>query len=126
MATILLVDDNPLRASLRQSILEGSVSAVVRVSDAAEALCLVESPEFASSLRLVITGHTGSGIPGPDFAAELRARLPHVPVLILSAQGDVEREYAGIGGLYHSKTLSPDELRSAVNRLLGAMTRQSA
>jgi CheY-like chemotaxis protein len=126
MATILLVDDNPLRASLRQSILEGSVPGVVRVSDASEALCLVESPDFASGLRLVITGHTGCGIPGPEFAAELRTRLPRVPVLVLSSSGDVEAEYAGIDGLYHSKTLSPDELRTVVKRLLGEMAKQSA
>ena len=60
METILLVDDNPLRASLRKSILEGSAPDVVRALDASEALCLVESPEFASGLALVITPLIGA------------------------------------------------------------------
>jgi DNA-binding response OmpR family regulator len=126
MATILLVDDQPLRASLRQSFLEKSVPDVVRVTDGGEALCLIESPELASRLRLVITGHAGAGIHGPEFVGELRSRLPEVPVLVLSSVGDVEAEYSGIDGVYHSKTLSPDELRMVVNRMLSGMERQTA
>jgi CheY-like chemotaxis protein len=126
MATILLVDDNPLRASLRQSILERSVQDVVRVSDAAEALCLVELPEVASNLLLVIAGHPMYGIPGPEFVAELRARLPHVPVLVLSSSADASPEYSGIPRVHHTPANSPDELRTVVNRLLSGIERQSA
>ena len=126
MATILLVDNNPLRASLRQSILERSVPDVARVTDASAALCLVESPDFAKSLRLVITGHVGAGIPGPEFVAELRSRMPTVPVLVLSGIGNVEPEYKDIGGVFHSQTLSPDELRATVTRLLREGERQTA
>jgi CheY-like chemotaxis protein len=130
METILLVDDNPLRASLRQSLLEGGSSkamrAVVRALDASEALCMVEVPEFAKRLALVITGHVMSGISGPEFVAEFRSRMPEVPVLVLSAVTDAEKEYQGIGGVYNSQANSPDELRSLVGRLVGAGQKQTA
>jgi CheY-like chemotaxis protein len=118
--TILLVDDNPLRASMRKSLLEGGAPAVVRALDAAEALCMVETPEFAEGLALVITGHVMTGISGPEFVAEFRSRMPHVPVLVLSAVPDAEKEYAGISGVSVSQTTSPEELRTLASRLVGA------
>jgi CheY-like chemotaxis protein len=130
METILLVDDNPLRASLRQSLLEGGnvkpLRAVVRALDASEALCMVEAPEFAQNLGLVITGHKMSGISGPEFVAEFRSRMPQVPVLVLSSAVDAEKEYSGIDGVYNSQSNSPDELRSLVGRLVSANQRQTA
>ena len=53
MATILLVDDDPLQAFVRKSTLEKRFHDVERVADAAEALCLVEQPQFAGGLGLV-------------------------------------------------------------------------
>ena len=126
METILLVDDNPLRAAMRQSLLEGSAPTVVRVLDAAEALCVVESPDFASKLALVITGHVMTGISGPEFVSEFRSRIPDVPVLVMGAVTDFERGYQGIGGVYFSQTKSPDELRALVNRLLSNGQRRTA
>jgi CheY-like chemotaxis protein len=126
METILLVDDNPLRAAMRQSLLEGNAPAVARALDAAEALCMVELPEFAQKLTLVITGHAMTGISGPEFVAEFRSRMPRVPVLVLSTVSDFEKEYLGIGGVYFSQTRSPEELRSLVGRLVGIGHRQTA
>jgi CheY-like chemotaxis protein len=126
MDTILLVDDNPLRAAMRKSILEGNAPAVVRALDASEALCMVESAEFARRLTLVITGHVTTGISGPEFVAELRSRMPQVPVLVLSMVADAEPEYRGIPGVYISRTTFPDELRSLVSRLILTAERQTA
>jgi CheY-like chemotaxis protein len=130
METILLVDDNPLRASMRQSLLEGvsskAIRPVVRALDASEALCMVEAPEFSRRLALVITGHVMSGISGPEFVAEFRSRMPHVPVLVLSPAADAGKYYEGIAGVYNSQANSPDELRSLVGRLVGVGQRQTA
>ena len=126
METILLVDDNPLRAAMRKSLWEGKTPAVVRAIDASEALCMVESPEFAQGLALVITGHVMSGISGPEFVEEFRSRMPQVPVLVLSAVPDAEQEYKGIPQVFVSRTTGGDELRSLVSRLVGVAQRQTA
>jgi len=118
MEAILMVDDNPLRAAMRQSLLEGTALSVVRAHDAAEALCLIQTPEFAQNLSLVITGHTMSAISGPEFVAELRSRMPDVPILVLSSAAQFEAQYQGIAGVYFSQTKSPEELRALVNRLV--------
>lgn len=126
MEAILLVDDNPLRAAMRQSLLEGGGPAVVRALDAGEALCMVESADFAQGLALVITGHVMTGISGPEFVAEFRSRMPEVPVLVLNGGPELEKEYQGIVGVYFSQTKSPDELRALVNRLVNVGQRQTA
>jgi CheY-like chemotaxis protein len=126
METILLVDDNPLRASMRKSLFEGGVPEVVRALDAGEALCLVESREFARNLALVVTGHVMSGISGPEFVAEFRSRMPEVPVLVLSGIPGAEKEYVGIPGVAISESTSPEELRNLVRLLVSTGQQRSA
>jgi len=93
MATILLVDDDPLQAFVRKSALEKHFSDVRRVNNAADAFCLVEQPLFARDLALVISGHHRPGISGPDFVAELRSRMPALPVLVIGNGFDSPADY---------------------------------
>jgi CheY-like chemotaxis protein len=86
--TILLVDDDPLQAFLRKSILDKRFPDVRRVADAVEALCLVEQPFFVKNLALVVSGHHLPGMGGPAFVAELHARMPSLPVLVLGNAGE--------------------------------------
>jgi CheY-like chemotaxis protein len=95
MATILLVDNDPLQALLSKSILERQFHDVQRVGDAAEALCLVEQPSFAGNLGLVVSGLSMPGVGGPEFVAELHARLPKVPVLVLGSASEAAGDHAG-------------------------------
>ena len=129
MGTILLVDDNPLRASMRCSSLEGTAPPVVRVSEAAEALCLIEDPSFANRLVLVLTIHFGaatSSISSVEFVSELRTRMPHLPVLVLGAPQDQETQYQGMAGVYLTQSRAPQELRAIVNHLVSLDQRQYA
>ena len=93
MPTILLVDNDPLQAFLRKSLLERRFRDVQRVGDAAEALCLVEQPYFARNLGLVISGLHMPGIGGPEFVAELHSRLPRVPILVLGSASEAAADY---------------------------------
>jgi CheY-like chemotaxis protein len=95
MATILLVDNDPFQALQRKSILERRFQDVQRVGDASEALCLVEQPQFAGNLKLVISGGHMQGIGGPAFVAEIHTRLPNVPILVLGIDTEAETEYSG-------------------------------
>jgi len=126
METVLLVDDNALRAAIRQSALENALSSVVRVTDGAEALCMIETPEIAATLGLVVTGHPMTGISGPEFVAELRQRMPQTPVLVVSPISGFEKEYEGIEGVRFSIGASAEELGKLATEMLGVAERQTA
>jgi DNA-binding NtrC family response regulator len=119
MMTILLVDDDPLRAFLRKSILERKFGDVERVTDAAEALCLVEQPYFAGRLGLVISGLNMPGIGGPAFVAELHERLPKVPVLVLGSGNEASTDYQGGWVRFLPRPFANEQILSAADELLG-------
>jgi DNA-binding NtrC family response regulator len=119
MATILLVENDPLQAILRKSILERKFHAVERVCDAAEALCLVEQPQFAGQLGLVISGLSVPGIGGPAFVAELHERLPKVPVLVLGGGGGASTDYHGAWVRFLPQPCLDRDMLTAAGELLG-------
>jgi CheY-like chemotaxis protein len=118
MATILLVDDDPLQAFVRKSVLEKRFSDVLRVTDAVEALCLIEQPQFAGNLGLVITGHQMPGIGGPAFVAELHTRMPSLPVLVLGNGNEDQREYTGESVRFLSKPFPSEEMLALAGQML--------
>jgi len=83
MTSILLVEDDPFKASVHMSALQKRFPDVCRVHDAAEALCLVEHRSFSSNLGLAITGSHLPDLAAPDFVAEIQARIPGLPVIVL-------------------------------------------
>lgn len=93
MAAILLVDDEPLQAIARKTLLEKRFPDVRRVQDAAEALCLIEQQPFAGQLGLLISGHHMPGLGGPAFVAEVCARMPRLPVLVLGMRHESASDY---------------------------------
>jgi CheY-like chemotaxis protein len=126
MVTILLVDNDPLQALLRKSILEQRFPDVQRVRGAAEALCLVEQPRFAEQLGLVISGFQMPGISGPAFVAELRARMPSVPVLVLGNASESPGDYEGEGVCFLSRPIVPEEMLALAGQLLGQVECKTA
>lgn len=118
MATILLVDDDPLQAYQRKSLLESRFSDVQRVGDAAEALCLVEQPQFAGNLGLVISGSHRPGLSGPAFVAELHIRIPSVPVLVLDSGAEAPGDYAGEGVHFLPRPVDRGEMLAVAGRML--------
>ena len=118
MPTILLVDNDPLQAFLRKSILERLFRDVQRVGDAAEALCLVEQPQFARDLALVISGLHMPGIGGPEFVAELHSRLPHVPILVLGSPSELAASYNFGWVRFLARPFAIDEMLRVASQLL--------
>src|ERR1039457_6900224 len=114
MAIILLVDNDPLQAFLRKSLLDRRFHDVQRVGDAAEALCLVEQPLFAENLGLVISGLHMPGIGGPALVPELHERRPNVPVVVLG-DGSEAAGYSpgGEGGRFLPSPFATDEMLAA-------------
>jgi len=118
MATILLVDSDPLQAHQRRSILERRFPDVQRVGDAAEALCLVEQPDFAASLGLVISGDHMQGIGGPAFVAEVHLRIPSLPVLVMGNRGEVAADYAGEFVRFLPRPVAGEEMLALAGEML--------
>jgi DNA-binding NtrC family response regulator len=118
MATILLVDNDPLQAFLYKAILEVRFPDVQRVAYAAEAFCLVEQPQFASNLGLVISGHHMPGLDGPAFVAELHSRLPWVPILVLGDADEAAEDYAGCDACFRPRPVSREELLKLTEQML--------
>jgi CheY-like chemotaxis protein len=126
MLTILLVDNDSLQALLRKSILEQRFSDVQRVRSAAEALCLVEQPQFAEHLGLVISGFQMPGISGPAFVAELHARMPAVPVLVLGNANESLGDYAGKGARFLPRPFTAEEMLDLAGQLLAQVECKTA
>ncbi|MGA2569031.1 MAG: response regulator [Terracidiphilus sp.] len=118
MAIILLVDDDPLQAACITSLLERQFGEVRRVTDAAEALCLIEQPEFAGRLGLVISGHHTPGIGGPAFVAELHARVPELPVLVLGSPEEAQADYADDHIAFLPRPAAGKEMLAMTRRIL--------
>lgn len=118
MPTILIVDDNPLQASLMMSLLGQRFGDVCRVHDAAEALCLIEQPGFAGTLGLVITTHHTPGIGGPAFVAELRSRMPDLPVLVVAAKDANTAEYSEAHIVLLPRPFGGDKMLAVTGQML--------
>jgi DNA-binding NtrC family response regulator len=126
MATILLVDDDPLQALLRKSALERRFRDVERVHDAAEALCLVEQAHFPRDLGLVIVGHHAAGFGGLEFVAELHVRMPELKVLVIGGHGESPSDYAETRVYFLPRQASVDELIELAQFLLEHRLRNAA
>jgi len=120
MPIILLVDDDPLQARWRKSVLEERFTDVLRVSGAVEALCLVEEPQIAKDLVLVICGDLMPGIGVPAFVDELRVRMPLLPVLVLGSSTSAPSDYRGEHVRYLAKSLVNREMLAAASQMIAS------
>lgn len=118
MTTILLVDDDPLQAHVRRSILGRSFPDVTRAADAAEAFILVEDPQFAERLALVVVGLNRPGIGSPAFVTEMNSRLPSVPVLVLGRGRDEAAFYEGSNVRFLPRTASPEQVIALTRQMM--------
>lgn len=118
MTTILLVDDDPLQAFVRMSALEKKFPDVKRVADPVEAFCMVEQPQFACNLGLVIADLGMPGLGARAFVAEMHERLPDVPVLVLGDAKGTAAEYPTDGVRVLTEPTASEEMLSAASQLL--------
>ncbi|HTW32737.1 MAG TPA: hypothetical protein VMD76_13740 [Candidatus Sulfotelmatobacter sp.] len=123
---ILLVVDDPLQAHVALSLLGGQFGELHRAADAADALCLLEQPEFANKLSLVICGLYGKSFGAPEFVAELHRRKPDLRVLVLGKTGESANDYSGEHVTFLPYPLDPLQLVSLTRKMLAAEKRDVA
>lgn len=118
MTTVLLVDDDPMQAYVRRSILERHFHNVERASDVAEAFILVEEPLFAEKLGLVVVGLNRPGMGSPAFVEELTSRLPAVPILVLGRGREEAALYQGQNVRFLPRTVPSKEILSVSRQMM--------
>jgi DNA-binding NtrC family response regulator len=124
--TILLVDDDPLQAFACKSILEKRFANVFRVADAAEALCLVEEPQFAGALNLVVSRHSPAGIGGPAFVSELHTRMPALPILVLGDSSGDNGGYSGENVCFLPRPFLAEQMLTMASQMVAQKQRKTA
>ena len=85
--TILVVDDDPESLMLHSEILSDSGYGVIAQPDGASALAAVQE---VSGIDLVITDYRMPDMSGLVLIEKLREALPAVPVIMVTAQGNIE------------------------------------
>lgn len=85
--TILLVEDEPENRRIYEEILNDAGHKVIAEADGESALTIVQEGVL---IDLVITDFRMPGMNGLEFITSLRRLLPSVPVIMITAYGDVE------------------------------------
>lgn len=123
MSTILLVDDDPLHASVRKAILERKFADVRRVNGAAEAFTLLEQTHIARDLQMIVTSDRLTEIDLASFLAELHLRIPEVPVLVICDKDRCEEKMSTYSIRFLKRPVSADDLLLAAHNLLNSFGR---
>lgn len=116
--TLLLIDDNPIQAATRQTILKRAGYIVIALLSPERALDQLRRQSFPDPIDLVITDHIMPGINGSQFVTLLREFAPHLPVLVISGLADAAEEYKDLHVNFRVKPLLPENLLASVHALL--------
>lgn len=109
--TIVLVDDDPTIRSLLRATLSEDVYEIVEAGDAASAVETIERER----VDLVVLDWRLPDGDGGHVLAEVKARWPELPVIVLTAETGAAAERADA---FLTKPFSPVELLDLVDRLL--------
>jgi DNA-binding response OmpR family regulator len=119
---ILIVDDDFVLLQQLQSALKGENYMAAAARNGSEALAMLHE----SSFDLVILDIMMPELDGLSFLREIRAEKWEIPVLLLSAKGDIEDKIHGLdlgADDYLSKPFSVNELFARIRALLRRKSR---
>ncbi len=88
-AMVLLVDDNPEVLAVHQAQLERMGHSVLTAIDGYTGLQIYT--KHADQIEMVVTDYKMPGMDGMDFSEKLREQDPELPILIITAYGDIEK-----------------------------------
>ena len=110
---ILIVDDDRDILAVEREVLSEHGFAVREAHDGAEALRAMDEEPPA----MIVLDVQMPGIDGPTFARELRTRLKHVPLVIVTGVADPRREADRCNAeAYLAKPFHADDLLRLVRR----------
>jgi len=118
VSQLLLIDDNALQLSVRETVLRNAGFTVAVATTAESALATLRT--LGERISLVITDHVMPGRNGVEFVRELRQENDWVPVIVLSGLPEAETEYEGFNVIFRQKPVPPPELIALVRSSLKA------
>jgi CheY-like chemotaxis protein len=110
---ILIVDDDHAILAVERQVLADEGFSVREAHDGAEALVAMDEEPPA----MIVLDIQMPGIDGPTFSRELRTRLKHVPLVIVTAAPDPKHEADRCNAeAYLAKPFRADDLLKLVRR----------
>lgn len=120
-ATILCIDDEQTALQLRQNLLESAGYRVLGAKSGAQGIKAFKS----ESVDAVVLDYWMADMNGLQVAREIRKLNPSVPIIILSAYGELLDESLGIADLWIRKgEEDPQYLLNRLQQLLNSKTAQ--
>ena len=116
--TVLLLDDNAIQAATRQAILKRAGYPAIAALNPKRALEQLQSGEFPSEIRAIVTDHLMPGMNGAEFVRELRKTHPAIPVMVISGLDEAEPMYEGLNVRFLLKPLPPEQLIAQIKEVL--------
>ena len=116
---ILVVDDEPFVCEAVKMMLTFDGHSVQTANSAKEALTLLETEKF----DVVITDFAMPAMKGDELAVQIKARLPHQPVIMITAYAEMLQSAGNsLPGVDHliGKPFLLENLREAIVKVLPA------
>jgi len=104
------VDDDPVQLRLREAVLREAAFEVTIATSAEIALSLLTAAADPLRVRAILTDHLLPGATGADFARQVRASHPRMPIVVLTGMPGAEEEYRGLDVKFLMKPVAPGEL----------------
>ena len=108
VSQVLLIDDNPVQLSVRETVLRRAGFSVSVATTADSALATLRI--LKDRISVVVTDHVMPGRNGAEFVRQLRQENQLVPVIVLSGMPEAESEYEGLNVVFRQKPVPPPEL----------------
>lgn len=118
MATVLLIDDDPVQLRVREAVLHKAGFETHIATTAQSALALLRSDATGSRIGAIITDHIMPETSGAEFVRVLRRHNASVPVIVITGLAEAEADYAGLNVVFRHKPCPPEELISLVHATL--------
>jgi DNA-binding response OmpR family regulator len=118
LATVLLIDDNPIQLRAREGVLRSAGFQAHIATNAESALALMRTPAVTEQLGAIITDHVLNEESGVDFVRELRRLNRDIPVIVVTGSADAESDYHGLDIIFRQKPCPPEELIGLVKSLI--------
>jgi CheY-like chemotaxis protein len=110
---ILCVDDEENQLAVRKLVLESKGYAVLTAASGQQALGLLAQHQ----VDLVLSDHLMPGLTGAELARQIKAQMPELPVILISAVNEIPAD-AAYADLFMSKLDGPMAMCENISAML--------